>query len=265
MYAAPSPLDIQSTAEKPSGVSTSSNGCAARWGGDAGGLARATRGCGAPAGGAASMNPRPLCIAFCAAIAVLAAPAGTRGDLVTFEFTAITQGFVDHVGLGWTVPDGTQVIGRFTFDTAIADDSPSNVQLGRYFDSVISSIIQIGDHQTEDAGLDSFVVVTNGFSGEDLFQMVDRSLDFRGIPVDAGIVLEDSDAAVFDDDLILTTPPPLNEFEGRLFAMLADDNSFSAGGTVTSLTLVPEPGTLLLLVGAGLLVGWRGRRFGDRA
>ncbi|MCB9849339.1 MAG: PEP-CTERM sorting domain-containing protein [Phycisphaerales bacterium] len=212
------------------------------------------------------MNPSRLMSAAAVLLATLLVPIHASADLVTFKFEGVTSLFEDLVGLGWTIPNGTVVTGTFTFDSATPDSNPDDPTRANYYDSiVVSSSIQIGNQSTIDTGLDSFVAVTNGFLGDDLYQMIDESLSFRGIPVSSGIVLSDHDAAVFDNVSIPTYPPPLDEFEGRLFTLLADDSSFSAAGTVASLALVPEPGTLLLLVGAGMLVGWRGRRFGDCA
>lgn len=188
-----------------------------------------------------------------AIIAVLSFPVIARGNLVTFEFEAVSQAFVDNHGLGWTIPNGTSVSGRVTFESTTPDDNPDRPDLGRYFDCIVASNMQIGEYATTDTGLDSFIAITTGFSNDDTYQMIDRSLSFRGVAVSAGIVLIDSDATAFDDVLLPITPPPLDEFEGRLFSILADDDSFSALGTLTSLTLVPEPSTLLLLVGATLL------------
>ena len=70
-----------------------------------------------------------------------------------------------------------------------------------------------------------------------------------------GLFFEDATASAFFSDALPLAPPPLADFAFRQFRLFGTDVEFL--GTVDTLVCgascsVPEPGTLLLLLGAGL-------------
>lgn len=205
-------------------------------------------------------TPHLVAMVFAASIA--SSPG--RADLITCEFRGETSVFWNLDGVGWTVPDGTSIWGRFTLDTTAVDVSPSEF-LGKYYHAIVATTIRIGDDElTHTASeyylpnsgfyLDNYVAVGNDWPDDpvwDFFQMRDYSLDFRGYTVSAGVFLEDDDATYFDSDLMPSTLPTLSEFDRTNFVMIAYDEEgafpFYLAGPIRSLVLVPEPSTILLL------------------
>ncbi|MCH7871206.1 MAG: PEP-CTERM sorting domain-containing protein [Planctomycetes bacterium] len=191
--------------------------------------------------------------------AALPASAG----LVTWEFEGVVTSFLDGNNLlGGSVSVGTPFSGSFTFDTTTPDSQPSNAVLGVYENAVVS--------------LDG-ILAGNVFSSLDSLNMVIRndspltvgvldSLRLSGQAALAGealyvtLEISDADGAIFSSDSMPLVPPSLEALERADFMLSAQDLFIGVRGDLTA--LVPEPGTLGMLVfGAIMIFKRRTRRY----
>lgn len=176
-----------------------------------------------------------------------------RGDMVTFAFTGVTTVFTDGDGVGWSIPNGTALSGTFTFDSSVPDSSPDDPEYGRYYNTITDLSLQLNGYAAlHTTGISNHIYVLND-PINDQYILLDRELEYRGYPTNFSFLFADEQSSVFDDIALPVSPPPVNEFEYTGFILRGDDDQFGVNGVVTSLTLVPEPSTLLLLVGATLL------------
>ncbi|NOY41598.1 MAG: PEP-CTERM sorting domain-containing protein [Planctomycetes bacterium] len=194
----------------------------------------------------------------------------TAANLVAFEITATVDTVYDPLGLlGGSVLVGDTLTGILQYDLLLVDNE-FDVDLGLYFSSLTGNNFingtngTIGNFETIDF-MD--IRVENGYiPGEDSITFIatgDTNPSALAAPnidyVDLEIVLRDDDGTVFSDDSLPATLD-LADFETAQVFFSAEDVSlnfaFDVEASITSITPIPEPSTLLLgaLAGVGLLV-----------
>jgi len=188
-------------------------------------------------------------------------PSGVQADLVTFGVTGYTTTFDADASVGWAIPMGTPFYGSFTFDTTIYDGRPDDPTVGQYLNTITSSSFWLGSDPVVDAehnGIaDSRITVTDDdIDGFDTYWVREWSVAFKGYDVSVVISLQDYTASAFDNDTLPIVPPPLEAFWFKYWQIGADSPGyeFAIGGTVTSLTLMPEPTTALFLLGGTVVL-----------
>jgi len=198
----------------------------------------------------------PMRRAVCAAILGLVSlwAADARATPVTFAFSGEIT-FVASLDPSNPFPIepafGTPFSGTFTFDSNAVDDIPGDPTTGSYISAgapfgltlslggldLTYGAVNIGvtdGYSSYGPGGDQYLF---GFSGGDTLVSA-RFTDFGG--------------TLFSNDSLPLTAFPLNGlFTEFLFSDIINDSQVELGGSITSLTTVPEPATLLV-VGAGL-------------
>ena len=174
---------------------------------------------------------------------------------VTFSFTgSVTD---DPFGLSSL---GAPISGSYIFDSAATDAIPA--------DPASASYPSIGASFGFSATVDGTPYAVSGTLGIGILNaFVDQYLPVADDgTLSLGLFFEDATASAFSTDALPLAPPPIADFAFRQFRLFSADAEFL--GTVDTLvctagcgSAVPEPGTLLLLLGAGLAgLGLRRRR-----
>ena len=182
------------------------------------------------------------------------------GQVIEYEFS----GFIDTIDDNQNnVLPGLTINQPFegTFSYSIVPDQSSLSRLGRYNQDASISVSL--DNFTL-SYLDDFVYfsVSDQISpGEDRFSfMVDGQQGDYNFTL-FGVRLIDSTRQAFTDDS-LPLSLDLNDFTSNKLHIVGykEANLFQIEGTITSLTLVPEPATMSLLFGGLLLMNVRMKR-----
>jgi len=205
------------------------------------------------------------------------APTQTRAANVTFNFTGTVTGNFDF---GFS-PDpefviGEAVAGSYTFDPSTADTDPSP-NTGIYSGAISAFTITFGTgagaYTASANGGDIIVrndfIFAPGFEANDQYGLFINSSDWVSVPnaagegspsepfLDADGWLIDNTSTAFGSDALPVSPPDLSAFTPRDWFFAYDlDEDLAVGFQINTLTIVPEPGTLLLgvLASAGFLV-----------
>ncbi|MCB9849791.1 MAG: PEP-CTERM sorting domain-containing protein [Phycisphaerales bacterium] len=149
---------------------------------------------------------------------------------------------------------GMLFTGRYSYDSGVADNAPENGSVGGYSFPNRAMSVTVGpmDFATEDLaiGITNHSVLDNYSAGNES-DFVANGLLWHVM----AITLRDTTATAFSSDALPVGPPNLDDFEfARIFFLLQPNRlSPSVTGQLTSIRLVPEPGTLSLLV-AGLFL-----------
>jgi hypothetical protein len=205
---------------------------------------------------------RVIVIGF-AALAALWSVHRTSAAVVTWEFAGqITSVYDENNLLGGQVVTGTPFSGVFTFETTTPDLAADDPYVGiygapDYFLGHVGDATIVGP---VDAG--PLLSVSNGSSvyPSDAFGvwLVGELLEQR-VFVDFGF--RDDSGMAFDGDALPFDPFDITDFEHNIFRVRSDEEIpvLVLQGEITS--LVPEPGTALLLcVGAVVMLARRGKR-----
>lgn len=174
------------------------------------------------------------------------------GGLITWEFAGQITEVRDIDGsLGGVFNIGTLFSGQYTFESTTPDSSPSP-DVGRYEGAVTSVFGIIGEVPFFDfPGLEGLIRVSDNFGG-DSYSVIDAT-EFLGAPVEFSLFLNDSTGAIFSGDSLLFTPPALSALDSTFFLLELEPDGDALIGELT--ILIPEPGTLVLMVvGASLLI-----------
>ena len=147
--------------------------------------------------------------------------------------------------------------GIFEFDLSVPDVFPDNPTTGSYDQDGLMTV-NLPAISLDYSGHLFVFVFNDGLSGDRFAIVADNSFDDFNVS-SFGVTLTDSTASAFDSDA-LPSLLQLLDFDGREFKLigsrLSTGDSFSMTGVITSLTIVPTPGTvvvaLALFGGAGL-------------
>lgn len=168
---------------------------------------------------------------------------------ITFRFTGVITEVDTPLTTEFSV--GESVVGQYTFDPNTVDSLPSDPAQGRYVDTITAFTAIFGGDYTVTLGSTNKILVGNG-SLNDSYSVF---LDYPTAPDVAGLnlsnlqfVLIDTSATGFASDAIPLTPPDPAQFnEGWSCSIYYDEPLNQVMNfQLTSLTLVPEPATLVM-------------------
>jgi hypothetical protein len=182
---------------------------------------------------------------------------------ITFAFTgtvtSVTGNPLDTFGGGNMV--GTSFSGSYTFESTSVD------QIAMPNSGAYASPAGAPYHFTAVIGGRSFSVsdlltigIVNDINGHDLYTAVGCStFDCVQAGWRLNLFLQDNDRNALGSDALPVFPPSLSHFEIATFSfhLPVDGNQVELRGELSSLTAVPEPGTLLLIAPALAFLGRR--------
>ena len=172
---------------------------------------------------------------------------------------------------------GETITGSYTLESTTPDLYPGQDLLGSYEFAVLDVAVTIGDYEltydptaSQEGG--NLVNITNSYvggPGSDVYFVSAPVFDAPEVgvpPLFFALLLADNEKEAFSTDAITLVPTDLPQFEDNFFIL--DDATAGSElliiGTFTSIFLVPEPSSVLLL-GAGLAaLGWIKRRGAGR-
>ena len=184
------------------------------------------------------------------------------GEIIEYEFS----GFIDTIGdnennvlPGLTIDQPFE--GRFSY--SIIPDQDSDPGVGRY-DQDVSISVSLDNFTLSILDDPVYFDITNGISsGEDIFYLGGQARRGDYYYTNFWVSLIDSTRQAFTDDS-LPLSLDINDFTSSKLGISGfkdpQRDFFSIEGTITSLTLVPEPATMSLLFGGLLLMNVRRKR-----
>jgi hypothetical protein len=186
--------------------------------------------------------------------------APAQAALISYQFFGTTVS-----SFGTMATSATTFTGSLTYDNAVVDSDP-DPKRGLYLQSGVTIEFQAGSLSLSLA-LDRVLVRDDLFDGLDLddllFESINISPQISGTPL-MRLTLAGT-RALFDDDALPTSIPPLSLFNNLSFVAGDRDRlGFTIGGYQGALTSVqvisvPEPGTLALLLAPLVLLAARRR------
>lgn len=196
-----------------------------------------------------------------------------RSEALGLAFEAVVTGVVGVPG----VSPGDPIEGRFDFDPLVPDGRASDPTVGEYGQIGASYEFRVGAFSQ--SGGSRFVIAFDDsgtppdIDGYEYQGAVDGVFAVTGATRTYFVLsfLEFGSTDPVTSDAFPATAPDLEAFGQNLFVWIRD-GSFSARtgeyvtGTITRVTVVPEPGSLVMLaVGVGLLGLFRDRAVRPRA
>jgi len=181
-----------------------------------------------------------------------------NAEPVTISLSATVNYVDDPAGaLESKINVGSIITGYYTYESTTPDSRPSEPSIAEYWHNASPSGISLTvggfNFRTNPDNVNFLVSITNNYSDQDNYLL--RS--YNNSPLSNGTLvghiswqLDDLTATVFSSDALPVTAPILSQWQ---FNHLRMDGDAIGGGTylvdaaVTSVQLVPEPGTLLLL------------------
>jgi hypothetical protein len=206
---------------------------------------------------------------LCAAIALLLIlPAICKAELITLAVTGEVSFVDDYINVfGGSIGSGDLITGTYTYDPATQDSEPSDPAVGLYHHNTAPAGISLtigGFTFTTDPSSVNFDIriEDNYLLGEDRYWLQSHSnLDLTG-GVGVGFIswqLADHTGTPLSDDSLPLREPDLSGWDTTfpggnwIYIEGSETRTFAIGGSVTSVLIVPEPITILLLTGGFLL------------
>ncbi|MCB9867494.1 MAG: PEP-CTERM sorting domain-containing protein [Phycisphaerales bacterium] len=178
----------------------------------------------------------------------------------TIDFVDPDVPFADAIGIG------AGFSGSYEYESSVADDFPDNPSLGGYYFPTSALFVQIDSltFRTNDLGiaiLNSNPPLYDNYNATNGSSFTALGVEWRHV----GLTLRDATGTAFQNDHLPAGAPDLDDFEfGHIFQMIAEGHfNASLTGTLTSIAVIPEPGTLALTALA-LAYVTRRRRPGKR-
>jgi hypothetical protein len=197
-------------------------------------------------------------------VALLATGTGVpiaRGDLITWEFEGVLTSVNDYTGfLGPSVFVGAPFLGQLTFEASTLDTVPSDPRRGVYLGAGEAMGGTIGDNlfiADPASSIDIRVAYDEPSTGYDSI-WIGAGVRISSQPIRLAVTLIDEDGLMLSSDALPTQPPSLDLTDVRGLALGSEPLGISILGELT--TLVPEPSSLLLWLGIGVVVAFRTRR-----
>jgi len=178
---------------------------------------------------------------------------------LTFEFGGVIDFVEDGLPISEQIAVGTPYAGIYQFDPEGVVNASDLPTLGAYeFGSAGFMIVSIESLTLRTSNLSAAIenstlldryVVFNGSP------FVAHSVSWQGMALD----LRDLTHTAFESTELPLTAPDLNDFQfSRLFSLRQVDHRFpSITGTVDTLTMIPEPSSLVSLFAAAMMVSLR--------
>ncbi len=182
---------------------------------------------------------------------LLAAPVAAMAAPITFGFTGVVTSVNTPLAVEFSV--GESVVGNYTFESTTADADPGDVTRGHYDNAITAFTATFGGDYVVAMGLDNTILVYDGPTGNDVYivDLVDPTADpVAGYNISAfTLTLIDNDSTVFTSAAIPLTPPDLSEFENDYsWSIFFNGDNEWIDIKLTSLALIPEPGSITLLL-----------------
>jgi hypothetical protein len=195
-------------------------------------------------------------------------------ELVTIELTGEVTGLDDPVGwINSEVTVGQEISGWYSYDTSTPDSNPL-ARVGDYYhhSKPYGIELHIGDFvfQTDPADVEFLLAVGDNFmySSWDNYGVG----SYNNLPFSdevyvtlIGWGLQDPSGTALSSALLPATPPDVTQWSAMNWLRIElggnpDQSSAMIGGRVTSVSIVPEPATVLLLVMGGIALIRKKRR-----
>ena len=199
---------------------------------------------------------------------VLALSVGTlQATLIEINITAEIIGIDDRDGLlEGKITAGDIMTGSYIYESSCIDSSPSSTGGAYwYYSSPYGISLTSGGFvfQTDPDNVEFLIGVDDGTYGHDTYLL--RS--YNNLPLSNGVEvdhiswqLDDYSGTALSSDALPTTPPVLGDWQDNYLRITFGYKGYSTMGVdVTSVELLPEPATILLL-GLGGLALLRKRR-----
>jgi hypothetical protein len=187
-------------------------------------------------------------------------PAVSCGQQITIAITAEVAGVTDKYGhLEGKIHVGDAVTGTYTYDSLTSDSNPSSTVGEYYHYSPPAGIsLECGGliFRTDPTNVDFLVSAGNNYSlGEDSYLL--RS--YHNLPLSNGTLvdyiewqLDDSTGLALSSDALPLTAPNLTDWDYDWGLSITGpgcgSDYFGIVADITSVALIPEPATLLLLI-----------------
>jgi hypothetical protein len=192
---------------------------------------------------------------------VLALSAATaKATIVIIELTGeITEVAFSKWG-NTEIRVGDRITGFYTYDTEAYDDDENPLPTARsyhYSSPPYGITLTVNGllFQSDPGNVDFYVTVFNDFFTTDRLCISSRrNEEVWGVPITSiSWQLDDSTGTIFTSTSIPSSPPALEAFDWQgLYIFMGPRGSEALIGRVTSVTLVPEPMTLLFLAAGAL-------------
>jgi hypothetical protein len=195
---------------------------------------------------------------FCA---ICFCPTRTEATLITTEIEAVVDSVSDEANyLEGKIKPGDIILGFYVYESTTPDSSPLDPVQGNYWHygppAGISFTVGGFNFTTDPFNIAFCVANRNDIppGGGDVYSIgSSNNLPLsNGTPVDSiWWQLNDYTGAALLSDALPTTPPDLSHFQSGNVLCFYSDRLYGVDAVVTSVELIPEPGTVLLFA-----VGW---------
>lgn len=183
--------------------------------------------------------------------------------MMRWEFDGVINHVYDPDGFfGGDILEGDLVTGQYIFDSTTPDSKPGDPLQGLYISPLASFSLTLGGQTFATIGTNCQIYVLDGTV--DAFQLSGGFFDTNGLrEILMGLALSSNNNTILNSDSLPIWPiePYSFEYKGCGMKGITGNNVVEIFGVVTSLTLVPDPGSILLLcLGAFLAASHRVRR-----
>jgi hypothetical protein len=182
-----------------------------------------------------------------------------RANLITIGLTGTVYSVGDPCNVfGGQIHINDTLTGTYTYDTSTPDSNPSNPAVGDYYHYSapcgVSVTINGFNFRTDPNNIEFEVYI---YDAQNSYADCYAFDSYHNSPLPDGTLVErinwqitDSTGTALSSDALPTTTPNLDDWDmdGGLFIFGPGHWGFAISADITSVVLIPEPATLLLLV-----------------